>query len=139
MEHDADRNFPHSKNEPNSPTLNSQTLKNQLRKGAWLQRSFTLSTIHPPRSACPPRRANAFGVNSQLFSRASCLSIFLLRRKHRRLAHSLRPSFIIFPSYFLLPPTPSSFLIETRSPPGPLCRIPVTLLRWTQYALALDD
>jgi hypothetical protein len=24
-------------------------------------------------------------------------------------------------------------------PPGPLCRIPVTLLRWTQYALALDD
>jgi uncharacterized lipoprotein YmbA len=24
-------------------------------------------------------------------------------------------------------------------PPGPPCRIPVTLLRWTQYALALDD
>jgi hypothetical protein len=24
-------------------------------------------------------------------------------------------------------------------PPSPLCRIPVTLLRWTQYALALDD
>ena len=60
-----------------------------------------------PRSACPPRRANAFGVN-----------------------------FNFSPE---LPAYPSSFLIETRSPPGPLCRIPVTLLRWTQYALALDD
>ena len=58
MEHDADRNFPHSKNESNSPTLNSQTLNNQLPKGAWLQRSFTLSTIHSS-------LANAFGVNPQ--------------------------------------------------------------------------
>ena len=46
MEHDADWNFPHSKNESNSPTLNSETLKNQLRKGAWLARSFTLSTLN---------------------------------------------------------------------------------------------
>jgi hypothetical protein len=24
-------------------------------------------------------------------------------------------------------------------PPGPLCRIAVTVLRWTRYALALDN
>ena len=73
MEHDADRNFPHSKNESNSPTLNSQTLNNQLPKGAWLQRSFTLSTIHSS-------LANAFGVNPQLFSRAPTSSFFLETR-----------------------------------------------------------
>jgi hypothetical protein len=56
MEHDADRNFPHSKNEPNSPTLNSQTLKNQLRKGAWVQRSFTRSTLNCFNEDHPPAR-----------------------------------------------------------------------------------
>jgi hypothetical protein len=51
MEHDADRNFPHSKNESNSPTVDFEPLNNQLRKGAWLQRSFTLSTTSFSHSA----------------------------------------------------------------------------------------
>jgi gamma-glutamylcyclotransferase (GGCT)/AIG2-like uncharacterized protein YtfP len=59
MERDADRNFPHSKNESNSPTVDFETLNNQLRKGAWLARSFTLSTLN---SFCRST------LNHQLFS-----------------------------------------------------------------------
>ena len=56
MEHDADQNFPHSKNEPNSPTVDFETLNNQLRKDAWLQRSFTLSTLNCFNEDHPPAR-----------------------------------------------------------------------------------
>src|SRR6266566_9712061 len=74
MEHDADRNFPHNKKRVySSPTLGPQTLNHQLRKGAWLARSFTLSTInhlcfllHPScsRLPCDVRQNGATGVSN---------------------------------------------------------------------------